>query len=63
MICINLKVHHSTATVKRLNDLVREVTGKDETTVAMELLYSGPKGQLYVGSGVVCLVNETVVAN
>ena len=41
-----------------LNDLIDEVAGKDETTVAMKLLHSGPQGQLHVVSGVVCLVDD-----
>jgi hypothetical protein len=44
--------------MKRFNDLVREVTGKDEATVAVELLHSGPEGQLDIVSGVVCLIDD-----
>ena len=44
--------------MQRFDDLVNEVTGEDETTVAVELLHSGPERQLHVVSGVVCLIDD-----
>ena len=40
------------------NNLVDEVAGEDEPTIAVELLYCRPQGQLNVVSGVVCLIND-----
>jgi len=40
------------------NDLVNEVASKDETAVAVKLLYGSSEGQLHVVGGVVCLIND-----
>jgi hypothetical protein len=44
--------------MQRFNNFIDEVTSEDKAAVAMELLHSGPKGQLNVVGGVVCLVDD-----
>jgi len=44
--------------MQRFNDLIDEVASEDEAAVAVELLYSGPEGQLDIVGGVVCLIND-----
>ena len=40
------------------NDFVFVVAGKNESTVVGELLNTRSKKELYVGSGIVCFVND-----
>ena len=40
------------------NDFVLVIAGKDKSAVSTELLNTRSKKELYVGSGIVCLVND-----
>jgi SOS-response transcriptional repressor LexA len=44
--------------VEWFNDFVLEIAGKNESTVSGELLNTRSKKELYVGSGIVCLVDD-----
>jgi hypothetical protein len=55
---LNPKINHSASRMQWFNDLVRKVAGEDEPTVGVELLNSGPQGQLHVVGGVVCFIDN-----
>ena len=41
-----------------LNDFILVVAGKNESAVSGELLNTRSKKELYVGSGIVCLIDD-----
>ena len=56
--CIYRKVNDGTTTMEWLDDLILVITGEDEPTVSAKLLNRGSKKELYIGSGIVCLINN-----
>ena len=40
------------------NDFVLVIAGKDKSAVSTELLNTRSKKELYVGSGIVCFIND-----
>ena len=44
--------------MQRFDDFILVITGEDEPTVSAKLLNRGSKKELYVGSGVVSLINK-----
>jgi len=58
VLVLDPEINHGASRMQWFNDLVREVAGKDEPTVTVELFDSGPQGQLHVIGGVVCLIDN-----
>ena len=44
--------------MKRFGNLILVVTGEDKSTVGRELLNKRSEKELYIGSGIVCFVND-----
>jgi hypothetical protein len=58
LLSFNCKLDNSTSAVEGLNDFVLVIAGKNESAVAGELLNTSSKKELYVGSGIVCLIDD-----
>ena len=44
--------------MKRFGNFILVVTGEDKSTVGRELLNKRSEKELYIGSGIVCFVND-----
>ena len=44
--------------MKGLNNLILVIAGEDKSTVGRELLNTRSEKELYIGSGIVCFVND-----
>ena len=50
--------NHSTPGMEGFDDFILVVASEDESTVSGELLNTRSKKELYVGSGIVCLIDD-----
>ena len=54
----NSKLNNGASAMERFNDFVIVIAGKNESTVSGELLNTRSKKELYVGSGIVCFIDD-----
>ena len=52
------KFDHSTPGMERFDNFILVIAGKDESTVTRIFFNRGPKEQLYIWCGVICLVDD-----
>ena len=52
------KLDHSTPGVEGFDDFILVVASEDESTVSGELLNTRSKKELYIGSGIVCFIDD-----
>jgi hypothetical protein len=58
MLSLNTKLNHSTSRMQGFNDFIFVVASENESTVFGELLNTRSKEKLYVGSGIVCFIDD-----
>ena len=58
LLCIYCELNNGASAMEWFNDFVLVIAGKNESSVSGELLNTRSKKELYVGSGIVCFVDD-----
>ena len=58
MLSLNTKLNHSTSRMEGFNDFIFVVACENESAVFLELLNTRSEKELYIGSGIVCLIDD-----
>ena len=58
LLTFDAELDHSTPGVEGFDDFIFIVAGKDESAVVGEILITRSQKELYVGSGIVCFVDD-----